>query len=131
MMQSRQAMRAAARVAAALVLGGAAVLSAGCNDERKQECDKFLAAMAPVQGAPASDAVDQANDAVAAIQFQDQPLGVYAKNYRNTLTVLSGTLKLQASAGPDGPPDGTNDVIKNNLKEAHTDYDDVARYCSQ
>ncbi len=87
--------------------------------------------MSPVQADPPTpDAVDRANDAVGAIQFQDQPLGVYAKNYRNTLTVLSGTLKLQASAGPDGPPDGTNDVIKSNVKEARTDYDDVSRYCS-
>jgi len=64
-------------------------------------------------------------------QFQDQPLAVYAKNYRATLTVLSSTLKLQATAGPDGPPDGTADVIKQNLKDARTDYDDVSRYCSQ
>jgi hypothetical protein len=120
-----------ARVLAALSLSSAVAFAAGCNDERKQECQKFLIAMSPVQSnTPTSDDVDHANDAVGAIQFQDQPLGVYAKNYRNTLTVLSGTLKLQSSAGPDGPPDGTSDVIKSNLKEARTDYDDIARYCS-
>ena len=37
----------------------------------------------------------------------------------------------QISAGPDGPPDGTDNVIKQNLKDARTDFDDISRYCSQ
>jgi hypothetical protein len=115
-------------VAMAVTAAGAT----GCNAERKQECDRLLSAMTPLQGdAPSADAVDRVNDGVGAVQFQDQPLAVYAKNYRATLTVLSSTLKLQATAGPDGPPDGTADVIKQNLKDARTDYDDVSRYCSQ
>jgi len=65
-----------------------------------------------------------------AIQFEDEPLREYASNYKNTLTVLSNTLKLKATAGPDGPPDGTEDVIKQNLKEARTDFDDITRYCA-
>ncbi|HEX4445126.1 MAG TPA: hypothetical protein VH044_00260 [Polyangiaceae bacterium] len=110
----------------------AAAGAAGCNAERKQECDKLLSAMNPVQGdTPSAELVDRVNDGVGALQLQDQPLGVYAKNYRATLTVLSNTLKVQSGAGPDGPPDGTVDVIKQNLKDARTDYDDVSRYCSQ
>jgi hypothetical protein len=105
---------------------------AGCNTQRKQDCEKFLPAMTPLQeGMPTSDAVDRVHDSVAAVQFEDEPLREYATNYKNTLAVLSNTLKLKATAGPDGPPDGTDDVIKRNLKEARTDFDDVSRYCAQ
>ena len=87
--------------------------------------------MGPLQGnAPSADAVDRVHDAVASIQFQDEPLRVYATNYEKTLAVLSNTLKLRDGAGPDGPPDGTNDVIKAKSKDARTDYDDISRYCS-
>jgi hypothetical protein len=104
---------------------------AGCNTQRKQDCDKFLTAMAPMQGgAPSAETIDQVEGSVAAIQFEDEPLREYATNYKNTLTVLSNTLKLKATAGPDGPPDGTEDVIKQNLKEARTDFDDITRYCA-
>jgi hypothetical protein len=110
-----------------LWLGGAA----GCNAQRKQECDAFLSAMTPLQeGTPSDETVDRVHESVSALEFQDQPLREYATNYKNTLAVLSGTLKLKAGAGPDGPPDGTEDVIKKNLKEARTDRDDVARYCT-
>jgi hypothetical protein len=110
-----------------LWLGGLA----GCNAQRTKECDSFLSAMAPMQeGTPTAEAVDRAHDEVGALEFQDQPLREYATNYKNTLTVLSSTLKLKASAGPDGPPDGTEDVIKKNLKEARTDREDIARYCA-
>ncbi len=104
----------------------------GCNTQRKQDCDKFLAAMGPMQGdaPPSADAVDRVHDAVGALSLQDEPLREYATNYKNTLTVLSNTLKLKAGAGPDGPPDGTEDVIKKNVKEARTDASDIARYCS-
>ena len=107
-------------------------LLAGCNTQRKQDCEKFLTAMSPMQaGTPSVDAVDRVHESVAAIQFEDQPVREYATNYKNTLTVLSNTMKLKDTAGPDGPPDGTDDVIKQNLKEAHTDFDDVTRYCAQ
>ena len=87
--------------------------------------------MAPMQGgAPSAETIDQVQGSVAAIQFEDEPLREYASNYKNTLTVLSNTLKLKATAGPDGPPDGTEDVIKQNLKEARTDFDDITRYCA-
>ncbi len=113
-------------------LAFAAVALGACNQERKQECDKLLSAMSPLQtGTPTDEEVDRVNQGVRGIQLVDQPLGVYAKNYRATLTVLSNTLKLQSTAGPDGPPDGTNDVIKQNLNEARTDFDDVSRYCAQ
>jgi hypothetical protein len=105
---------------------------AGCNTPRKQDCEKFLTAMSPMQGdAPSADAVDRTHNNVAAIQFEDEPLREYSTNYRNTLAVLSSTLRLKANAGPDGPPDGTDDVIKRNYKEAATDFDDVSRYCAQ
>ena len=101
----------------------------GCDDARKQECDKLLTAMKPVeQGTPAADAVDSVSKQIEAMKFQDQPLGVYAKNYRDKLTVLSSTLKLKATGSA---PDGTDDLIKKNLKDTHTDYEDVKRYCSQ
>ena len=112
----------------AAVLLGALV---ACNAERQQECEKFTSAMSPMQGdTPSADTVDRVRESVETIQFQDEPLHEYAKNYKATLTVLSNTLNLKTTAGPDGPPDGTDNVIKANLKEARTDYDDIARYCS-
>ena len=112
-------------VAAVLV----AVAASGCDNERKQECSQFLAAMKPLdEGTPSADTVDSVSTQVAAMKFQDQPLGVYATNYRKTLDVLSSTIKLKASGSA---PDGTDDVIKKNLKEARTDKEDVKRYCSQ
>ena len=112
-----------------VVLFGALV---ACNTERKQECEKFLSAMGPIQSdTPTGDTVDRVFQSMDSTQFQDEPLYEYAKNYKATLTVLSNTLKLKANAGPDGPPDGTDEVIKTNLKEARTDFDDVSRYCAQ
>jgi hypothetical protein len=113
-----------------VVLFGALV---ACNTERKQECEKFLSAASPIQSdnTPSGDTVDRLFQSMDSTQFQDEPLREYSKNYKATLTVLSNTLKLKATAGPDGPPDGTDDVIKTNLKEARTDVDDVSRYCAQ
>ena len=112
-------------VAAVLV----ALAASGCDNARKQECSQFLGAMKPLdEGTPSADTVDSVSKQVAAMKFQDQPLGVYATNYGKTLTVLSSTLKLKASGSA---PDGTDDVIKKNLKEARTDKEDVQRYCSQ
>ena len=106
-----------------------AVAASGCDNARKQECSQFLGAMKPLdEGTPSADTVDSVSKQVAAMKFQDQPLGVYATNYRKTLDVLSSTLKLKASGSA---PDGTDDVIKKNLKEARTDKEDVQRYCSQ
>lgn len=112
-----------------VALGLAALAASGCDNERKQECTQFVGAMKPLDdGTPSADTVDSVSKQVAAIKFQDQPLGVYATNYRKTLEVLSNTLKLKASGSA---PDGTDDVIKKNLKEARTDKEDVQRYCSQ
>jgi hypothetical protein len=106
-----------------------AVLLTGCNPERKAECERLMNAMKPVSDSvPTADGVDSAKASVAAIKFEDQTLGVYAKNYSQTLTVLSSTLRLKTS--PDAP-DGTDDVIKRNLQEARTDAQDTARYCAQ
>jgi hypothetical protein len=113
----------------AIVAGGAMASVEACNPERKQECDKFLAAMKPLDlGTPSAEAVDGVKKEVAALDLQDQPLHIYAENYQNTLTVLSTTLRLK-----DDPsaPDGTDDVIKTHLKEARADSQDVQRYCAQ
>jgi hypothetical protein len=108
------------------------VFLAGCDSQRKQDCAKFLPAMSGMEtGVPSVETVNQVLTSVGGIQFADEPLKEYATNYKNTLTVLSNTLNLKSSAGPDGPPDGTEDVIKQNLKEARTDFDDISRYCSQ
>jgi hypothetical protein len=112
----------------ALAIAAAGVL-AHCNADRSRECDKFLAAMKPLdQGTPSAETVDRVRQEVDAIKFDTQPLSIYAKNYSEGLSVLSATLKLQA--GPE-PPDGTDGVIMTKLKEARTDSVDVARYCAQ
>jgi hypothetical protein len=101
----------------------------GCNEQRKQECDRFLAATKPLdQGTPTVEMVESVKKQVDGIQFTDQTLGIYAKNYKATLTVLSSTLQLKASPNP---PDGTDDVIKKNLKSVRTDAADVQKYCAQ
>jgi hypothetical protein len=107
-------------------------VGAGCNEERKQECDKLLTAIRPLkEGTPTSEVVDHVSAEVSAIALQDQPLLVYAKNYKQTLSVLGSTLKLkETAASPDAVPDGTQDVIKKNLAVARTDDDDIARYCA-
>ncbi len=108
-----------------VVLG---MLTVACNSEREQECDHLLGAMKPIQeGMPSPDTVDHVDKEVGALTLQDQPLHVYAENYEHTLTVLTNTLRLEAT--PDAPG-GTDDVVKHNLQEARTDRDDVARYCA-
>lgn len=110
------------------ILGGAIVVLS-CNPQRKQECDKFLGAMKPLdEGSPTADVVDRVRQEVQALNLEDQPLHIYATNYENTLTVLSSTLRLKEDPSA---PDGTDDVIKARLKEARTDSEDVRRYCAQ
>jgi hypothetical protein len=112
-----------------LVVMLGAVLSLSCNGERKAECDRLLAAMKPLeQGGLGADAVDSARQAIDAIQFQDQPLREYASSAKATLTVLSNTLRVQAS---DSAPDGTDDLVKDKRKEALGEEGDVAHYCSE
>ncbi len=120
--------RIGARVGFCLALGA----TYGCNEQRKQECDKFLAAVGPLEeGTPSSDVVDRVRTDVSAMAFQDEPLREYAKNYQATLAALGNTLRLKESApNPDAVPDGANDVIKKSLKEARTDQADIARYCA-
>jgi len=102
---------------------------ASCNRARQKECEAFLSAMGPLdQGTPTVDVVGRTREAIDAIQFEDQPLREYARSTKATLTVLSNTLALKDSPSR---PDGTDDVIKANLKEARTAKDDVLRYCSQ
>jgi hypothetical protein len=111
------------------VLALAALSVAGCNSPRNKECDKFLGVIKPLdQGTPTADMVDRVHKDLGAIPLQDEPLKVYSKNYQDKLTVLSSTLALKAGGSP---PDGTDAVIKQNLKAVRTDRDDVQRYCSQ
>jgi hypothetical protein len=115
---------------AALTLTAAlAVLAvSACNEQRKQECDRFLTAMKPLdQGMPGADVVDAVATQVDGLHLQDDTLHIYATNYLATLRVLSSTLRLKADPGA---PDGTDDVIKSNLKSARTDASDVARFCT-
>jgi hypothetical protein len=104
-------------------------LTASCNPERKQECERFLAAMSPLDdGTPSTETVNRVSKEVEALNLQDQPLHIYAENYGKTLTVLATTLELQSGTSA---PDGTDDVVKSQLRMARTDAKDVARYCSQ
>jgi hypothetical protein len=117
------------RVAAITILAGAASCLFSCNPGRNQECEKFLAAMKPLDEAtPTPEAVDRVSKDVEALNLQDQPLQIYATNYRNTLTVLSTTLRLQKDPSA---PDGTDDVVKTHIKEARADSQDVRKYCAQ
>lgn len=109
----------------------AAALFAGtaCNEETVKECSTLQDAMKPLdQGMPSSATVDSVAAKVAGMQLKNQTLSIYAKNYGQTLTVLSNTLKLKE--GPNAP-DGTDDVVKKNLAKARTDADDVKRFCAQ
>jgi hypothetical protein len=109
-----------------LLVGGATL---ACNQERKQECDRFLAAMKPLEEGTPTEAVDRVRQDVEGLSLQDQPLHIYATNYAQTLTVLASTMRLNAD--PAAAPDGTIDVIRTRLKAARTDRDDVARYCAE
>jgi hypothetical protein len=119
---------ARATVAAVATIVGFLMI-ASCNPQRQQECDKFVSAMKEIdEGAPSAATVDQVSKQVETLQLQDQPLQIYASNYRNTLSALSNTLRLNESSAP---PDGTDEAIKTQLKIARTDSRDVQRYCSQ
>jgi hypothetical protein len=116
-----------------LAIAGAALLllaaTSGCNPERKQECERFAAAMKPLeQATPSAEDVDRVRAQIEGLKLGDQTLGIYAKNYVQTLTVLASTLRLKND--PEAP-DGTDDVIKTRLRAARTDADDVARYCAE
>jgi hypothetical protein len=101
---------------------------AGCNEQRKQECDRLLAATKPLdQGMPSADVVESVARQVDSLHLQDETLSIYATNYLATLRVLSNTLQLKADPNA---PDGTDDVIKTNLKNARTDASDIARFCT-
>ena len=113
-----------------LALAAVAAVLPACDEARKQECDALLGAMKPIgpSGTPTGDTVDGVMKQVGGLKLQNQALAVYAKNYGQTLTVLSATVKLKAGSSA---PDGTDDVIKQKLKEARTDQDDVQRFCSK
>ena len=115
---------------ATFVLAAVAIgVVAGCNAERKQECDQFLGDMKPLEsGTPSAESVARIQASIAAIQFQDEPLREYASNAKSTLQVLASSLETQATPTA---PDGTDDLVKAKLKEALGERNDVARYCAQ
>jgi hypothetical protein len=119
---------AKATVATAATVAGFLMI-ASCNPQRQQDCNKFVSTMKDIdEGSPSAATVEKVNKQVEGLQLQDQPLQIYAENYRNTLSALSNTLRLNES---NTPPDGTDDAIKTQLKIARTDSRDVQRYCSQ
>ncbi|HLK41394.1 MAG TPA: hypothetical protein VKU41_31810 [Polyangiaceae bacterium] len=104
-------------------------LGACSNVERAKECDQLMSTIKPLdEGMPSADIVDRVHEQLNVAKFEDQPLGIFAKNYADRLAVLSGTLRL---ASQENPPDGTDLVIKAKLKEARTDSVDIGRYCAQ
>jgi hypothetical protein len=85
--------------------------------------------MKPLESnAPSAESVAHIQSAIAAIQFQDEPLREYASSTKSTLQVLANSLETQASPTA---PDGTDDLVKAKLKEARGEREDVARYCAQ
>ena len=119
---------AKATVAAVATIAGFLMVTS-CNLQRQQDCDKFVSAMKEIdEGSPSAATVDKVNKEVETLEIKDQPLQIYASNYRNTLSALSSTLRLNESSTP---PDGTDEAIKTELKMARTDSRDVQRYCSQ
>ena len=124
--------------AGALAFALAVLLCAGCDEQRQRECQELVGAMQPLdapEGAtkvasaiPTLDAVRGVKSGVEHMTFHDQPLAIYAQNYEKTLSVLANTLEVKSSSMP---PDGVDEVIKKNLKEARADADDVRRYCAQ
>ncbi|HEY6461806.1 MAG TPA: hypothetical protein VIY73_16690 [Polyangiaceae bacterium] len=117
------------KAASFVVLAAALFAGTACNEDTVKECASMQDAMKPLdQGTPTSATVDSVAAKVASLQLKNQTLSIYAKNYGQTLTVLSNTLKLQE--GPNAP-DGTADVVKKNLTKARTDAGDVKRFCAQ
>jgi len=118
----------ATRWAMAAAAATLVVTSIACDDQRKQECERFLASMKPLEkGTPTAELVDSVARQVDALHLQDATLAIYAKNYRATLVVLSSTLKLKAGVSA---PDGTDAVVQQNLRDARTDASDAQRYCA-
>jgi hypothetical protein len=101
---------------------------AGCDGERKRECDQFLATLKPIgEGAPTAAVIGRVREGLSAMAFGDKPLSEHAANVKRTLEVLDNGLT--TLEGPS-PPDGTDDLVKSKLKEALAERDDVARYCA-
>jgi hypothetical protein len=121
-----------------IVLSLAAVLafsSAACNEDRQRECQALVAAMKPIdapdgneRAVPSLETVTSVKKEVEALKPSDHPLHIHADNYAKTLSVLANTLALKTSSSP---PDGTDDVIKKNLKDARAQAADVRRYCAE
>jgi hypothetical protein len=119
-----------------IVLSLAAVLaflSVACNEDRRRECQALVVAMKPIdapdgneKAIPSLETVTSVKKEVEALKPTDHPLHIHADNYAKTLSVLANTLALKTSSSA---PDGTDDVIKKNLKLARAQADDVRRYC--
>jgi hypothetical protein len=106
-----------------------------CDEQRRHDCDALVAAMKPLDApdgnekiVPTLETVDAVKKQVQAMKVGDHTLSIHVQNYAKTLGVLSNTLALKSSSSP---PDGTDDVIRRNLKEARSEANDVKRYCAE
>lgn len=105
----------------------------GCNQERSQECSRFLNTVEPIErGSPTAEGADQVQTTLGSISWQDVPLREYASSTKETLHALSNTLKLQATPSD---PDDTEPVVRMKVKqlqkELQGEHEEVARYCAQ
>jgi hypothetical protein len=110
-------------------------LSAACDEQRRRDCDALVVAMKPLdapngneKALPTLETVDGVKKQVESMKVSDQTLGVHVRNYVKTLGVLASTVALKSSSSP---PDGTDDVIRTNLKQARSVANDVKRYCAE
>jgi hypothetical protein len=105
----------------------------GCNQERSQECARFLTTVQPLErGSPNAEGADQVQATLGSISWQDVPMREYASATKETLHALSNTLKLQAD--PSDPED-TDQLVKTKVKELQMElrgeHAEVVRYCGQ
>jgi hypothetical protein len=114
---------------AAALACGILELSTACDTERKKECGQLIPTLAPLDDAsPSAASIDRLRAALDAQALADQPLHEYASTLKASLLVLSGTLALREAPTP---PDGTDDVVKEKMKEARAARDDVSHYCAE
>ncbi len=116
------------RFPAALTAAILVVLNA-CDTERKKECTQLTSVLTPLDdAAPTSASVGRLRAAIDAQTLADEPLHEYAGTLNRTLGILASTLALKEGASP---PDGTDDVVQTNLKQARAARDDVTHYCAE
>jgi hypothetical protein len=111
------------------------LLSPACDEQRRRDCDALVAATKPLEARegsekalPTLETVEGVKKQVESMKVSDHTLSIHVQNYVKTLGVLSSTVALKSSSSS---PDGTDDVIRKNLKEARSEANDVKRYCAE